>query len=1102
MKSEADLVFPARRSQILTEITALKNLQDEQLALANTAHALTLYYISGGNEDPGFKVQDKVRPEDHDLRGWFSKTYGEKYLEILYNQLSGNPDQGIITIKADFVSNDHGYGMRQMALNDYHLANILANAKRTRTHRSEASSYAKQLCILAGRALFSGDPPTGDLFEILNSSISIWYELNFPSITIPSAAKMLNGKLTLRPYNGGFASYPFFLLAALYDMHKQGTAATTWKETILANGMSTTDIDNLFTNLDPVIDPAILDPVVSELNNARGLYNEVQQFIATNYNPPPSNHIWNGSDERYAYVKRRLQMEHDILLEVGDEIPRGLELSSYTAPDGSNVGSTNTDFFWASHDNYQSALQNLAMADSRLQNAQAAYTALGPIQPTYDTYHAQSVWVLLEATKLATIRDGKEYIYYNPDLVQDIVEAVLVKVMRITNSRANGNPMRLSLRTAEAGHAYISPMRGAVGASLNGAIDIFALISFYARGPLRGVTPKAYWVSSLSHKIVVREVLGVTGFTGYDAFLYQADLKTGGITLDDWGGRMFVGRISGDRESALSIVASFYPDIGVYTPGLNEPIPRSVQSSYEAKLLEDASVKQWLNNTQKALYNYVYIAESKWKHGLDLLPASWTSGLDLDDAKVAAEGLTMANYVSNPVTNSRSVATDFLILDSIAGKKHFGVNTFSPNISHLHYRAEYGGQLNLLNDLIKDGNRQIFNAKNTLHRSQLKLIAFPQSVTNKIIEWTKTVPSQIIGLLNAVNAKPDSGWYEFKHTVNRNTIYNPTGKHSIPLEQTWPEYRTEKGFRTTDLLNKLEPFYKFLANRTESLFISSPKDVLENAYLRLAMRKPSETDPEVKYILAYSNIRNGLGNLYHYLAILGALYYFNSYHLYTDTSPSNRTYPYWCGDSTIRNGVDKIVDGVLGGSVTPLTIYTTPMNDLEDVSNIHQILSNLKVLDGMTEMPVFDVPEFNVKWSGQTGSVINPFTNNPDGFPDIPKQGLTASMTPRLSNNYGDSFYKALFDTCVMQPNFTFDGRFSSSFLRIPVRTNGVSGKVYGNRPSSGTMESAAVDTRVSKFVQGGGIASDVNIALGVGTLAALASIYGLFRAASGYRVE
>ena len=313
----------------------------------------------------------------------------------------------------------------------------------------------------------------------------------------------------------------------------------------------------------------------------------------------------------------------------------------------------------------------------------------------------------------------------------------------------------------------------------------------------------------------------------------------------------------------------------------------------------------------------------------------------------------------------------------------------------------------------------------------------------------------------------------------------------------------------------MEPFYKFLANRTESLFISNAtgienSGIIEDAYLRLLFRKPSETAPELDYILAYSQGAKGVtfnSQFYDYLAILGALTYFNSYHLYTDgtrgniAGTRNRTYPYWCSGPNVRSKVEAIVESVVG-LATPIEIYTTPMNDLEDISNIHQVLSNLKVLDGMAEMPVFDVPEFNVKWSGQTGSVINPFTNNPDGFPDIPKQGLTASMTPRLQNNYGDVFYKTLFDTCVMQPHFEFDVEYSRSFLRIPVRTTGVSGKVYGNRPSSGTMESAAVDTRVSKFVQGGGIASDVNIALGVGTLAALASIYGLFRAASGYRLE
>ena len=163
--------------------------------------------------------------------------------------------------------------------------------------------------------------------------------------------------------------------------------------------MSTTDIDNLFTNLDPVIDPAILDPVVNELNNARGSYNEVQQFIATNYNPPPSNHIWNGSDERYAYVQLRLRREHDILLEVGDEIPRGLELSSYTTPEA-NIGVEILIFLVRPRQLSEcptklshGQTQGFKMRKQEIQMADSQHTILT----------TRSVWTLLEATKLTII---------------------------------------------------------------------------------------------------------------------------------------------------------------------------------------------------------------------------------------------------------------------------------------------------------------------------------------------------------------------------------------------------------------------------------------------------------------------------------------------------------------------------------------------------------------------------------------------------------------------------------------------------------------------------------------------------------------------------
>ena len=183
----------------------------------------------------------------------------------------------------------------------------------------------------------------------------------------------------------------------------------------------------------------------------------------------------------------------------------------------------------------------------------------------------------------------------------------------------------------------------------------------------------------------------------------------------------------------------------------------------------------------------------------------------------------------------------------------------------------------------------------------------------------------------------------------------------------------------------------------------------------------------------------------------------------------------------VKQKIHTIVDSVVG-SASPIEIFTAPMNDLEDISNIHQVLSNLKVLDGMTEMPEFDVPEFSVSWSGQRGSVANPFLNSIGGFPEIPEKGLRASVTPRLQNNYGDVFYKTLFDTCVIQPHFMFDQYYSRSYLRIPVRTNGVSGRVYGNRPSGNlSMESAAVDTTINRFIRGG----NVNFGTGISLFAA-----------------
>tara|TARA_A200000159_G_scaffold24384_1_gene21485 strand:+ start:4526 stop:7756 length:3231 start_codon:yes stop_codon:yes gene_type:complete len=1045
LKTEADLVFPIRKSQTLTEITALKNLQDEQLALANSSYALTLYYLSGGNEDPGFDVQDKVRPEDHDLRGWFSKAYGENYLEGLLNEFTLDIPVSVIKITADFETNSHGYGMRQLAINEYHLNNILTSAKRTKQRRDEASSYAKQLCMLAGRALLSGDPPTGDVFTVFHNSIKIWYQLNYPTTVLPDINKTLNGQNNVNEYT-------FFIMCALYDMHKQGTDGGNWKKDVIGitptNPPSAEDIafENIFDELDG-ISPSTRAAKAEEINAARALVAEKQKVVremesatAINYTRPPT---WSGYNEYTEYVGRRLQIDHDISLEKGDEIPRNKILSPYTTqitvnmkPKTVEYPELNTNFFWSSYNSYLAAKEEIKMAEDRVSVLLIEEEELQGGDLSYVTYHNESIWELLKLTR-------------GPNAI-----GVVKNNVRLEEALYRAVAFKLGISVSFSGyHIQIPPLRGSNTVSPSNFVDVSQIILFYARA-LRGVTPKAYWVHNLSHRIVP---IALNGGTGYEVFLYKADLKTGGVPTSAEN-RVTIARIEGDRDNSLSIIASYLPDVPIYTPGANEVLPRSIQDSYEAKVMEDKSVKQWFNNTQKSMYNYVYVAESAWQHGLDVQ----------DDARIAAARLKIAGY-PNSLT-ARAKMGEFLVVDSLENKKYFGVNSFSPNISHLHYAAGVNSVGHPL--YVKNSDRQVFNAKNTLHASQLKVIAFPQSGTDKIIEWTKTVPAQIVELLNKVNSVSNSGWYEFRQAGSRNGIYG----NQQTLEQQWPEYRDDSRFRTTDLLNKLEPLYKFLFNRTESLFLTQPKNIIEEAYLSLLFTKPPENAPEISYIMPYRNVDTFNGEFYDYMAILGALNYFNSYHLYTDTSSSNRSYPSWCMDYKLKQRVDIIVDSVLASS-TPIIVYSAPMNDLQDISNIHQVLSNLKVLDGMTEMPVFDVPEFNVKWQGSRGSVVNPFMNSIGGFPEIPEKGLTASLTGKLQNNYGDVFYKTLLDTCVIQPHFMFDKNYSRSFLRIPVRTNGISGRVYGNRPSGNlSMESAAVDTTINRFVRGG----NANLSTGV----------------------
>ena len=97
MKERNYTLMPARVSSIASEIESKQLLQTEQIRIASRAGDLLLYYISGGNQWPKNlpTPADKVRPEDQDLRGWFSETYTD-YLTHLTSDLEcskGNPQR-------------------------------------------------------------------------------------------------------------------------------------------------------------------------------------------------------------------------------------------------------------------------------------------------------------------------------------------------------------------------------------------------------------------------------------------------------------------------------------------------------------------------------------------------------------------------------------------------------------------------------------------------------------------------------------------------------------------------------------------------------------------------------------------------------------------------------------------------------------------------------------------------------------------------------------------------------------------------------------------------------------------------------------------------
>jgi hypothetical protein len=187
-------------------------------------------------------------------------------------------------------------------------------------------------------------------------------------------------------------------------------------------------------------------------------------------------------------------------------------------------------------------------------------------------------------------------------------------------------------------------------------------------------------------------------------------------------------------------------------------------------------------------------------------------------------------------------------------------------------------------------------------------------------------------------------------------------------------------------------------------------------------------------------------------------------------TPSHRTYAEWV--KPFKGEVDRVVSSVIGGK-TPIVIYQDSINDTEDVSILHQTLSALGTFEGMTEMPVFDVVDFNIVWTPLGSQASSPTSKPFDsrGMLLVGSDGLQASAYRGLKNGYGDVFHNTIMNACVMRPRVFFhtppsmtssrneQPGYMYSTLRVPVNTRGMSSKVYGMRPGSAAAFNTGVNS-------------------------------------------
>ena len=762
----------------------------------------------------------------------------------------------------------------------------------------------------------------------------------------------------------------------------------------------------------------------------------------------------------YIPVYQNLQAYKDAAaLDIGAEVPRDLVYNfNLINIVGGQWSRSKTNSLWFNYDQWQSLKDQRTAQEIVMQENTMALQTGEANTKTLAQWHKTPAIVLYGELPLLTKADWMMFVYES--VKQGLAIDYVTSSFKIPQSGYGPYP---EIHIKASAYVALDIKKGTTPNTILEGFNISRSILLYAKA-LSGVSPAAYWSTSLSHRIVFRPRQPMGDLPARtEVYLYSANMKTGGIS----GGNALMSIVKGDTETAAGIISGLLPDIPEYKPGTNVQLSTVLNNSFSLKVAEDPSLQQWLRASMKDRFQYAYVIKSAWdpryysKKGLSA--GQIEAGEHLTPRYRAPSSFLGSHQVTNALPEGGIGHIDWLNATDWAGQNFKRVKTFGPNIETIK-RTHWNNQF-------KDAFPSFFEAKGALSATQMTCVAYPKSAISKIVAFMETVPLQIEQLLNRVNNKRNSPNHEAALSLQPDNLY---GDQEV-RESSWPEYMNLEdafsgelydGFQNEVFLMDMNRLTSFLRNRTEALFIDDIATATKRAYERLRNKK-LENHPSGFLANGGRLIQNrysefqwnnyfdvkDFGVVYEeYMGLLGAIAYFNSYEMLMDT-PSHRNYAEWA--KPFKGEVDRIVSSVIA-SATPIVIYQDSINDTEDVSILHQTLKALGAFETMTEMPVFDVVDFNVMWTSLGAQASAP-TSNPfdaNGLPIVGSDGLKALAYRGLKNGYGDVFHNTIMNACVIRPRLIYKtapapDKYMFSSLRVPVSTRGISSKVYGMRPGS-----------------------------------------------------